>query len=215
MLQQPWHAWVTPKTSCFEACRSISPGWRPANGGQTYKEGDHTRSMKATTMVLCAGLIDMPGLGRQWVAGGTAAAQALCTIKCPTHPCWSLPPGATRDQNWVFAGAPNKYRTAGGELKAQDTPFPVKCACVNCPDDDAACEDALWVESAKSSNCPPSMIQPQDGETFPNSMHGRICRGDETSSGKGWTGWVDAAVSPSVCRRTLADTESYSVWCAR
>lgn len=96
-LQQPRHAWVTPDSSCMDSCRTLGPGWRPATGGQFCKQGEWCSL--GTTMSLCAGLIAMPGLGRLWVSGSTLASQARCDIKCPTIPCWNLPPGATHEND--------------------------------------------------------------------------------------------------------------------
>lgn len=164
-------------------------------------------------MVLCAGLIDMPGLGRQWVAGGTLGMQALCHIKCPTSPCWNLPPGASYDFESVTAGSVLAYKSADGELKMQWSGFPVKCACVNCPDNDAACENGLWAEAAKSSSCARPAIQPQAGETFPSRVYGGICRSDEEYNLKGYTGWVGTAGSSASCRSDARDFKGFSVWC--
>jgi hypothetical protein len=53
------YAWITPPThgNCKAACESLGKekGWRFVNGG-----GGNA---------LCAGLIDMPGVGEQWLAG--------------------------------------------------------------------------------------------------------------------------------------------------
>lgn len=169
--KQPAQTWVTPtgQQSCVDACRSIGPGWRIANGGQPCTSWEGFCNL-ALTDAMCASLLDMPGLGMQWVVGTTlgGSAPAGCEIRCPTSPCWNLAPGASCTGDFVMAGRNNTYTAADGLLKYWDEPVPMKCACVKCNDSDSACQNTLWVESSKASNCPRPVIEPQAGGTFPS-----------------------------------------------
>lgn len=103
--------------------------------------------------------------------------------------------------------------------------FPLKCACVKCVNEGAAgCEDALWVPASNSASCPRPTIKGQssamnrDGDSVvdsPSAVYSRICRSDEEYNLKGYTGWVDSAVTPSVCRSFGLEATQYSVWCPR
>jgi hypothetical protein len=107
-----------------------------------------------TTMALCAGLIDMPGLATQWVTGSTPARHASCGIKCPTNPCYTLP-GALCTTYRATAVTAGTFITKAdkGHLLIVESPFPIKCACIHCADQDAMCEDVLWVKAEGSSSC--------------------------------------------------------------
>lgn len=211
-MKHPQYAWVTPKGSpnCTENCGALGSGWRPANGGRGCLDDDCGMNTK---MALCSGLIDMPGLGTQWVPGGTPARHASCGIKCPTNPCYLLPgaPSITYRATAVTAGKLTK--AAKGHLLIMESPFPIKCACIHCADQDAVCEDVLWVKAEGSSSCARPNIQPQAGEAIPSAVYSKICRNDESSKFTVNAGWVDAAVSPSVCRGLGWNATNYSVWC--
>lgn len=196
--KQPEHAWVTPNTSCLDACLNIGPGWRTANGGQNFISWEGF-----CDLAMCAGLLDMPGIGMQWVVGTAYGrlAPTGCDIRCPTSPCWNLPPGATYTYDSVAAGRNVTYTAADGVLKYWDPPFPMKCACVKCDDSDSACQNTLWVDASESSNCPSPSIQPQAGETFPSVVYGGICRNDEEQGTKGATAWLDTQAA--ICRSML------------
>jgi hypothetical protein len=230
--KQPAHAWVTPigQQSCLDACRSIGPGWRIANGGQPCTSWEGFCNL-ALTDAMCAGLLDMPRLGKQWLVGSIDGGRdaAACEIRCPTSPCWNLPPGASYTGDFVMAGRNNTYTAADGLLKYWDEPVPMKCACVKCNDSDSACQNTLWVETSKAFICPRPVIQPQAGETFPSFVYGGICRIDDDPPGqaiRGSTGWLDTQAA--VCRSAVpktgpgwspgwpvkpGDWRNYSVWC--
>jgi hypothetical protein len=115
-------AWVTPldsQSDCDQACReTLGADWRGLNGGN-----DEWR--------MCAGLIDLPGgAGQQWLVGSTVSFQLICFITCATSPCWDLPPGYTRTEDFVLAGASNSAQNAGGNILLKD--FPLKCGCTSC-----------------------------------------------------------------------------------
>jgi hypothetical protein len=210
-LQQPQCAWVTPKgiPDCTENNRALGSGWRPATAGRPTQREDYGTN---STLVLCAGLIDMQGLGSQWVAGGTITRYASCNIKCPNNSCYEPAPRTSFPYSAVTAGIVI-HKSDKGHLVFAESPFTMKCACVHCADRDALCENALWVKAAQSSSCAQPTIQAETGETFPSAVYSQICRNDESSNFTGNTGWVDAAVSPSVCRGLGWNATNYSVWC--
>lgn len=156
----------------------------------------------------------MPGVGKQWVAGGAMDTYTLCNIRCPGYPCLRLPHVATYDWNTTRAGFATPYKGADGTYKLVE--FPMKCACAKCVGGDTVgCQAAIWVPS--SANCQRTSIKPQGasagaglnntaaanrtGRDYPAAVCSRICRSDEDAeASNGYTGWVDNAVSPAVCR---------------
>lgn len=195
----PTFTWVTPtelQSNCSAACsETLGTEWRPVNGGSSSFE-------------MCAGLIDLPGLGQQWLVGRTQTGQLTCTIQCATEPCWNLPPGASREEDFVFAFALNSYTDASGDI--QTITFPGKCACVPCTGDE--CDSLYWTPSADSAGCPHPTITPQPGETFPSTVYSKICRSLEEGN-FGYTGWVNTTASPDRCAVDSSGDLEYSVWC--
>jgi hypothetical protein len=199
--QPPQFEWVTPTENqfgCDDACSALGTGWRFVNGG-------------SQSFAMCAGLIDFPqarGLGQQWLVGQTTSFQTICTIQCATTPCWNLPPGASREFDFVFAGASNSFTAADGSTQLQD--FPIKCACARCTG--PSCDPLYWTPSANSTSCAQPTIVPQPGESFPSTAFSKICRSNQRDGTFGYTGWVDTAATPS-CRGFTMDATDYSVWC--
>lgn len=158
----------------------------------------------------------------------------LCNIRCPGYPCLRLPPGATYDWNTTRAGSATTYKGANGTYKLVE--FPMKCACVKCVGSDTVgCQAAIWVPagSNSSANCQQTSIKPQGasagaglsktaaanrtGKQYPAAVYSKICRSDEVSSASnGYTGWVDNAGSPAMCRtHPFAAVREFSVLCRR
>lgn len=192
------HAWVTStevQHGCDKACQELGPAWRYVNGG-------------SDAHALCAGLIDMPGVGEQWLVGHTLSDHSMCYIQCATTPCWNLPAGASYEYDWVYAGADLTYTDANDELKFKQ--FPAKCACTTCQG--LSCDAAFWQPAADSGSCPQPTIPPQVGEAFPSTVYSSICRSNEDGS-YGYTGWVNTT-SPATCSGMDMNVEDYSVWCS-
>lgn len=193
--------WVTPTTTqgCAKACSALGAGWKHVSGGS-----------KMDMSAMCAGLLDMPGVGQQWLVGSTAASLRQCQISCATSPCWKLPVGATREYDWVTAGTYTSYKALDRTLREHE--FPIKCACVNCTGPD--CDKMLWTPAPPGGRCRTPTIPSQAGERLPSAVYSYACRSDHQDTTHGQTGWVDATSHPSVCRNMAMKATNYSVWCA-
>jgi hypothetical protein len=193
--------WVTPisdvHTNCDEACSgTLGAGWRGLNGGSEEWR-------------MCAGLVDLPeGLGQQWLVGSTVSFQLICVITCATTPCWELPAGYVREEDFVFAGAANSAQNAAGDILLKD--FPLKCACTSCQG--STCDAKFWAPSSTSSTCPQPSITPQPGESFPSTVYSKICASN-TDGSFGRTGWVAPSGGCSVFGTDAEFVPDYDVLC--
>lgn len=164
---------------------------------------------------MCAGLIDLPGFGEQWVVGTALSGLNQCNIKCPTKPCWNLPPGAKHEYDTIMAGdssiASNPWTAA--DHTPQFRQFPMKCACAQCSG--TAC-DSLWAPSRLRSPCPLPSIPSQSA---PSGVYSRVCRSVKRDMAGGpdatygYTGWVDVGEMPPVCRNPYMSVSKYELWC--
>jgi hypothetical protein len=213
--------WRTPNSgqgNCKEVCQALGLEWHPVNGGSPGKD-----------WLMCAGQIDMPGLGERWVVGTTLAIQNLCHIKCPTKSCFKLPPGATYDYDTFMAGSDNPWTAADGSIQLKKYVMSCACACCSGAGCEAASQDPLWRKPQDSAKCAPvnigreaaspgSEAQPQVVQPL-LPVHSTVCRSVKKSdSGQpdstyGQTGWVDTSVTPSVCRNPFMSVAEYEVWC--
>lgn len=207
LLQEPSYTWLTASgqvSGCASSCAAQGPGWQAVNGGSPRPD-----------FVMCAGLIDLPGLGEQWVVGSTLASLNQCQIKCPTKPCWILPPGAKHDYDTVTAGdftsGLNPWTAADGSQQSRQ--FPMKCACEQCSG--AVC-NRLWAPPRLSSSCPRPSIPSQSA---PSGVYSKACRSIKRDMAGGpdatygYTGWVDTSEVPPACRNPYMGVAEYELWC--
>jgi hypothetical protein len=199
LLDAPRFKWVTATgTMCTDACAKLGGTWRPVNSGD-----------EGAGWAMCAGLIDMPGLGQWWLVGRQFyIGLGACNVACATKPCWKVPPGAKTEFDTVDAGTTNVYTAADGSTQTQTTAFPVKCACTNCVD--LPCQLTIWKPASAAAGCPQPTIVLDAGESYPETVYSQICRGDNN-----YTGYVDRRVKPPVCRCSGMAAEQYSIWCAQ
>lgn len=182
---------------CTETCADLGGTWRSVNSGD-----------EGAGWAMCAGLIDMPGLGQQWLVGREFKVFHACNIGCVTKPCWVVPVGAKTEFDTLYAGRTNVYKAADGSTQMQTDAFPMKCACTNCVD--LVCQLSIWKPTSAAAACPQPTITADAGESFPETVYSQICRGDDN-----YTGYVDRSVTPPVCHSDGMAAEKYTIWCAQ
>jgi hypothetical protein len=216
----PAVSWVTPAEggTCNSSSATLGQGWYHMNAG-------------SNTTVLCAGLVNLPGLGPRWLGGWAPTAKAVCYIECASKPCWNTP---TSDTGVVTAGLEKAWFIAGSAKDigaAQSEVLPMKCACAQCKDSLCYTWQAAswghysapswWSEYGKDA-CEAfkrtmNGTDQQPGQNTTYAAQSYMCRSDVDEL-FGLTGWVDASVvglgDKRVCRHAMfAPSERFSVLC--
>lgn len=217
-------SWVVPAegATCNSSCATLGADWRDLNAG-------------SNTTLLCAGLVNLPGLGPRWLGGWAPATKAVCYIECASKPCWNTPTAdtgvvtAAPDEAWFMAGSAKDLGTAQTEV------FPMKCTCAQCTG--PACDTWMAASWRYGLSSPPSSwwdylrneacnayknvqgadLQAQQFSSSTTAVHSRMCRIDAPEL-FGLTGWVDGSLAgpgnKPVCRHAMfSPSEEFSVLC--